>query len=310
LSESTPRGLSQLDLGGVLKNSHDIRAEALRVIKANTLVGEFFTRADVTYNGSGSAISADFYYDRQRADYKLAFPNDIGGSLVGKYFLLDSISGNGYYVWFRVSGSGTDPLIAGRTGIVIDIDTNDSDVIIAYAFKMTLDSYPEFNFSLGLSANFGILTYEEFGAVDSKDINSGVVFETINEGETVLVGSIELPYENGVKYIYNEYEKSFVIFAPLTVTLETSATTANVVNVAMVNANQEYSFAVPNNTKRFMVKLRENTVPLKIKYSSGGDYFILDSGSVYEEEQMVTNNVTLYFESEYNNRNVEIIYWS
>lgn len=311
MSEGTRKELSQLDPGGVLKNSHSMRADALRVINANTLVGEFFTRADITYNGNGSAISADFYYDRQRAEYTLTFVNDVNSSLAGKYLLLDTVKNNpDFYVYFKVDGVGTDPAIAGKTGIAVNISENDVAQTIAFAFKLALAAYSQFSFSVDEAANVGKLVYVDFGQVVVTDIDTGIQVLQLNKGESILVKSIELPYENGVKYVYNEYEKTFVIFAPLQVTLESSSRVAFIENIVMPLANTEYSFTLPDNTKRFTIKLREDNAELKIKYSSGGDYFILNRGNSYDEMELDTNNVTIYFETTYTGKNVELIYWS
>ncbi len=47
---------------------------------------------------------------------------DVAGSLNNTYFLFSS-STTAYYVWFNVNSAGTNPSLAGRTGIEIDIAT-------------------------------------------------------------------------------------------------------------------------------------------------------------------------------------------
>ena len=89
----TEKGLSQLDPGGVLRNAHEIEAEALRTIDIDNLVGSYFSRADVTYNAEGSATAASFYYDVSKGIYEIGVSADIAGSLNGKYFTLDAGSG-------------------------------------------------------------------------------------------------------------------------------------------------------------------------------------------------------------------------
>lgn len=56
---------------------------------------------------------------------------DINGSLSGKYFLISTTTTN-YYVWYNVIGAGsTDPAIAGRIGMRIDCNLNNSAATIA-----------------------------------------------------------------------------------------------------------------------------------------------------------------------------------
>ena len=71
--------------------------------------------------------------------------------LDGKWFLLyGSFS---YYVWYRVDGVTTDPgpgglnnpYLVGKTGIVIDIVTGDSDLVIATKSRTALDATSDFN---------------------------------------------------------------------------------------------------------------------------------------------------------------------
>lgn len=77
---------------------------------------------------------------------------DVSGSLAGKYFLLSAgDSGTDYYVWFKVSGSGTDPQVLDRTGIEVDISTNDSANAVASAVQAILNPMTDFNATVFLS---------------------------------------------------------------------------------------------------------------------------------------------------------------
>lgn len=80
-------------------------------------------------------------------------------------------------------------------------------------------------------------------------------------------------------------------------------------NIAIPLAGTEYSFAFPDDTKRFIVKVRETDTVLNISYASGGEYFTLLRANVYEEQAMLTNGVTLYFVSNKPARTLEIVYW-
>lgn len=69
---------------------------------------------------------------------------DVAGSLAGTYFTLNSaFNKNEYYIWFKVTGVGSDPAIANKTGIQVDLTTNDSASTVATKIKTKLDtSYP------------------------------------------------------------------------------------------------------------------------------------------------------------------------
>ena len=217
-SYPTPKGPSQLDFGGVLRDTHEIQVQATRVIDVDTLVEAYFTRADVTYNVDGSATAASFYYDKNNHIEKITVVSDIAGSLNNKYWLLDGPRDeNEYYIWYNVNGTGTDPAIVGRTGIQVPIATNEDSYIVALATRMAL------NLNSSIASEFTVqnmdtavrLTGKITGSVVYVDVNTAFNFEAISVGVTEFVKSITLPYVNGVKYIYNEYEKTFEIYPSL-----------------------------------------------------------------------------------------------
>lgn len=73
---------------------------------------------------------------------------DVSGSLAGKYFLMQSANNaTNYYFWFKVSGSGTDPLIAGATGEEVDISTNATAAQVATALSAVVNPLADFNSS-------------------------------------------------------------------------------------------------------------------------------------------------------------------
>lgn len=70
---------------------------------------------------------------------------DVAGSLAGKYFLLSAgDDGVDYYVWYKVSGSGSDPAVASRTGILVNVTTNDTANAVASATQTVLDAETDF----------------------------------------------------------------------------------------------------------------------------------------------------------------------
>lgn len=70
---------------------------------------------------------------------------DVAGSLNNKYFLLNSASsGVQYYVWFNVSSGGTDPMVANKTGVEVDISTNANANTVATAVAAAIDALAEF----------------------------------------------------------------------------------------------------------------------------------------------------------------------
>jgi hypothetical protein len=71
---------------------------------------------------------------------------DTADSLNGKYFLINSAENKTrYYVWFKTSGgAASDPAVANRTGIRVDIATGATDAQVATALDAALNNYDDF----------------------------------------------------------------------------------------------------------------------------------------------------------------------
>lgn len=64
---------------------------------------------------------------------------DSSGSLAGKYFLLQSANGTTKYaIWFKVSGSGSAPVVSGYTSTEVDISTGDTAASVGTAMATVI----------------------------------------------------------------------------------------------------------------------------------------------------------------------------
>lgn len=314
VSEGRPtrKYASNLDPGGVLKNAHSQEADALRVIDTDNIVGQYWSHVELTYDSNDSVTKANFFYDATKGIYKLTTNGDTAGNLNNKYFLLNSGQNEKkFYVWYNVGGTGVDPAIANRTGIEVPLAFNDPADIVALATQLVLNNKPEFTVVKQLN---GIIEIQNtlFGTSSIAEGNTGFVFNTIQDGVSELVREYDFPQQNDIKYVYNAYAKTFEVIdtSPIEVTLESSATMAQVVNVTALLADTEYNIPLPDNTKRFTIRVRESDSKLKVKYSAGGSYIDVKRGVSYSEDNLLTNNITLYFETSKAGKTVELIYWT
>ena len=212
--------LSQFDLGGVLRNVHSQPGNSLRVTDIDNAVGEFFTRADVTYNSQGSAIDADFYLDKDYTETEIILTSDVAGSLNGKYFEINLPPENpDYYVWYNVGGTGTDPNILDATGIEVPINFNEDAAIVALATKMLVGLKPELETANLFNGKIRIKSLIE-GDTKILDSDTGFAFSNITEGVSEFIKNITLPYDNDVRYIWNKYEKTFELAPPVTISVD------------------------------------------------------------------------------------------
>lgn len=108
---------------------------------------------------------------------------DIGGSLAGTYFILDS-PGTPYYVWYNTGGS-TDPALVNRSPIPVIFSPNDSAAQIASVTASAIDAELEFNASA--SGNVITISNAALGSVQDATngtgfLGSGFSFNVIQQG--------------------------------------------------------------------------------------------------------------------------------
>jgi len=87
------------------------------------------------------------------------------------------------------------------------------------------------------------------------------------------------------------------------------AQTPTIKNITAVLANTEYSQAIPNNSKKFRIKARNNAKLQLYFASAAADIITILPGNSYLEDKLTTNNLTLYFKSSKAGEVVEIVSW-
>lgn len=118
--------------------------------------------------------------------------NDSGaGSIVGAsstpgvlsnlndtYFTIGNVAGTMFYVWNNVGGEGTDPMVAGMTGVEVTISAGDSADNVATAIDSAFSGVPGFTESV-LADDVTLLRDSAGYAVpaeDSEDAPTGFTF--------------------------------------------------------------------------------------------------------------------------------------
>lgn len=111
---------------------------------------------------------------------------DTSGSLAGKYFLISGgDSGTDYYVWYKVSGSGTDPLVTGRTGLQVNISTNNTATQVATATAAAIDALADFG-ATSLSAVVSVTPASAGFTEDAAAGTSGFSISITQQGGTAI----------------------------------------------------------------------------------------------------------------------------
>lgn len=83
--------------------------------------------------------------------------------------------------------------------------------------------------------------------------------------------------------------------------------------LTLTNADTEYSYTLPANTKKFTIQAREN-VDVRFAFETGkvatstDPYFTLKAGNIWWEDNINTQS-TIYFASSTADTNLEILIW-
>ena len=89
---------------------------------------------------------------------------DVAGSLAGKYFTFNSANDfDQYYVWYKVSGVGSDPALTGKIDIQVDLNTGDSANTVASKTIAALLVYIN-DFTISVSTDVITITNNQQGA--------------------------------------------------------------------------------------------------------------------------------------------------
>ena len=131
---------------------------------------------------------------------------DVASSLNDTYFDLYDTLGVGYYVWMNVGAAGTDPAIAGKTGIEITVSADDTAAAIATLIQVAVDAEGEFHASV--SGNEIRITSDKIGEVTAWSdgaVATGFTFDQCQLGGAMdmglLDGDIEVTFEEQVNDI-------------------------------------------------------------------------------------------------------------
>ena len=107
---------------------------------------------------------------------------DSAGSLNNKYFVFYTDGNiNGYYVWYNINSAGTDPAVAGLTGIEVDGATNATATTLGGATRTAIAAAVS-QVAVTGSTSAVIITNKQYG-------NCTAAVDTGTTGFTLAVGT-------------------------------------------------------------------------------------------------------------------------
>jgi len=322
-----PQNISQLDLGTVLRDSHDFDGRALRVRDTVSTVEDYFTHYRAIYNGSNRPTQTTYYLGTQPHKVQVATASDIAGSLNNTYFFIhDSRTDQTYHVWYNVSGGGIDPAPANSLPIEIPIDTGDDAIFVAQATAIVINNtYPRIFDARRISGVVVKITNKRFGeAPDALDATTGFLISN-EDGTEEIVDVINISYSGDDPiyegevlkgYTYNIFTGKFELNQPTNLSAEIDVEHPNIcqiINKTIVTKNVEVSQLLPDATQRYKIRVRDDKAQLKLAFGVGEtstDYLTIDRGFIWDSHEMdLPNSSTIYLKSTQNNIVVEIKAW-
>ena len=126
--------------------------------------------------------ACDFYFGARECR-SITFQQDNGGDQEDLYFTLNGIDENyaeeKFYVWLD-AGTGTDPMVAGATGIQVSYSAEDDAATIAALAKTAIEAAGEFNVTL--SAGVAEIENKFLGEIAVEDFsNAGSIAKVVNK---------------------------------------------------------------------------------------------------------------------------------
>lgn len=182
-----------------LLSSHTSEAIASRTAQAFAMDSSFVAVYSLTYTIISSS-SAGERLDSYDSNTSLFIKNTRGTSplpLINTYFYINSAQNEvEYYVWYNVGGLGTDPNIAGKTGIQVNVPNGASAEIVAQNTKTSLDSVNKF--ITNIDGDTLLVSNIKIGVTSStSDVYTGFYIHTSKYGKNrELIVILEMTYDS------------------------------------------------------------------------------------------------------------------
>lgn len=213
---------TQFDPGQTNKMAFSELQSAFRQYNTNAILKDAYTHFVQTLDGQNRPTKVEYYQATAPAKDRINVRADNGGDLAGTYIILQEfISKKTFVFWFKVSGVGSAPGI-GDIEIEVSLNNNDPASLVAYALKAAIEFTSEF-----IVVNSEILSsridleYYEFGEAEAIDVGTtGFLATRLIEGESFLVGEVELSYDVDGSPIYNGNKLKGLLYNPYTASFD------------------------------------------------------------------------------------------
>lgn len=195
---------SLLDPGQIARDIHISEDNAIKIIKANSLIPREFSRVQLDYVPAGKAkgeISRATYHDTGIKQVTSFFPRgdqqpspeiasialfgSLASTLSQTYFLLEDPAGR-VGVFYALDGDLTIPSTGAARNIKVDILTGDTDTVITTKTRTALNSDIEF-IATSLNTFVTVTSSTNGNKINAVDVNTGFEIETIDGKESLAL---------------------------------------------------------------------------------------------------------------------------
>ncbi len=107
-------------------------------------------------------------------------------ALAGKYFLVNSVVGHQFYVWFKYNTNGTDPGLAGMIGIQVTTTTSQTAIQVAQATQAAIvanaTANTDFSIPVPTTSTITITNAQKGSVVDASTSYAGFTISVTQQG--------------------------------------------------------------------------------------------------------------------------------
>lgn len=188
-------GGSQFDSQQTLKLGFDDNLQSHRFHDSEAPV---YDRFETVIDADGNMTLITYYKGVNHEKFELGI-NEDASTLNNKYFLISSAYDRvKLYVWYNVDGLGTDPNIAGATGIEIPLVAGDTTQIVTTATNGFLKTNPLFNYLFEVTKKNGVLefyTKKEGPVTTNSGGTTNFILNTLEDGTELVSDIYSITYD-------------------------------------------------------------------------------------------------------------------
>ena len=214
---------TQLDMGQTLKGSFSEQSSALRTVGVNGILKDTYTHFVQGFNEDGQLINVTYYQSTDPAIDVITFTSAASvkdGSL--RYINLEEfLTKTTHCFYIKIDGVGTAPGVC-DIETPVNILESDSAAVICLAFQQAMEGIDGFAVTRkGVLATTLEVEYLQFGETDAVvTVGSGLSVARQKEGDSVIVGEVDLSYDDDGSVVYNGSTLKGLVYNPFSASFD------------------------------------------------------------------------------------------